>query len=77
VEALATALAAPRALGFSDEPVTAAHRVTLAVTPPAGAATAHVLVLGAPRTTGCPATLDRDTVILPSVLCAQVAALAR
>ena len=75
LEALATALAAPRALGFvAGFPIT--HRVTLSVTPPVGAASEHVLELGAPRATGCPARVGGDSVLLPASLCRQVAALA-
>jgi hypothetical protein len=95
LEALTTALAAPRSLGFVDgtahpsggadgrrrapvvEPFAITHRVTLTVTPPTGAPSEHVLELGAPRTTGCPARVAGDAVLLPAILCTQVAALAR
>jgi hypothetical protein len=77
LEALVAQLAAPRALGFLDGEVTAVHRVTLTITPPAGAPTDHVLALGAPRAAGCPVRADRDTILLPPAVCAQVAALAQ
>ncbi|TMQ23173.1 MAG: hypothetical protein E6J91_00375 [Deltaproteobacteria bacterium] len=77
VDALAAALAAPRALGFLDEPIAVAHRVTVEVAPPVGAAVRHVLELGAPRAGGCPARAGRDIVLLPAAICAEVAALAR
>jgi hypothetical protein len=77
LEALVAVLAAPRALGFVDGAVPAAHRVTLTVTPPTGAPVEHTITLGAPRPAGCPARVARDTVVLPAVVCAQVAALAR
>jgi hypothetical protein len=76
LEALVGLLAAPRSLGFVDDQVPAVHRVTLTITPPAGDPTEHVLVLGAPRAAGCPARIDRDTILLPAAVCAQVAALA-
>lgn len=75
LEALVTALAAPRSLGFV-EPFTIAHRITLTVTPPAGAPSEHVLELGAPRAIGCPARVAGDSVLLPAILCRQIAALA-
>jgi hypothetical protein len=77
LEALVGLLAAPRALGFVDDAVPAAHRVTLTITPPVGAPTEHVLVLGAPRPAGCPARLEHETILLPAVVCTQVAALAK
>jgi hypothetical protein len=76
LEALVASLAAPRSLGFVDDPIAIAHRVTLVITPPTGAPTEHVLALGAPRPAGCPARVERDAVLLPAVVCAQVAALA-
>jgi hypothetical protein len=77
VEALVAQLAAPRALGFADGPLAAAHRVTIEVTPPVGAPTRHALELGAPRASGCPARSGGDTVVLPAAICAEIAALAR
>jgi hypothetical protein len=77
LEALVGLLAAPRSLGFVDGEIAAAHRVTITVTPPAGAPTERVLVLGAARPAGCPARLDRNTVLLPAALCALVVALAK
>jgi hypothetical protein len=77
LEALVGLLAAPRALGFIDDPIAIAHRVTLVITPPTGAPTEHVLELGAPRAAGCPVHADRDTVLLQAIVCAQVAALAK
>jgi len=77
LEALVGLLAAPRSLGFIDDEFATAHRVTLVVTPPAGAPTEHVLALGARRAAGCPARVDRDTILLPAIVCAQVAALAK
>ena len=77
LEALVALLAAPRSLGFIDDSIAVAHRVTLVVTPPTGAPTEHVLALGAPRAAGCPARVDHDTILLPAIVCAQVAALAR
>jgi hypothetical protein len=77
VEALVAQLAAPRALGFADGPFAAARRVTLEVTPPAGAPIRHALDLGAPRGSGCPAHTGRDTVVLPAAICGEVAALGR
>jgi hypothetical protein len=85
IEALVAQLAAPRSHGFADLPVTVAHRVTIVVTPPVGAPSQHVLELGAPRPDGCPARVDRtggaslvdrDALLLPAAVCAQVAALA-
>jgi hypothetical protein len=77
LEALVALLAAPRSLGFLDGELTAVHRVTLTITPPAGAPTEHVLALGAPRAAGCPVRADRDTILLPATVCAQVATLAQ
>jgi len=77
VEALVAALAAPRALGFVDAAPSVAHRLTLSIAPPVGAATEHVLELGAPRATGCPARADGQPVLLPPITCARAAALAK
>ncbi len=77
IEALVALLAAPRSLGFLDDQITIGHRVTLVVTPPTGAPTEHALAIGAARPAGCPARVDRDTVFLPAIVCAQVAALAK
>src|SRR4051812_5207051 len=77
VEALVARLAAPRALGFADRPLAAAHRVTLEVAPPVGAPMRHALELGAPRGSGCPARAGGDTVVLPAAICSEIAALAR
>ena len=77
LESLVSLLAAPRSQGFVDDPFAITHRVTLVVTPPVGAPTEHVLALGAPRPAGCPARLDHDTILLPALVCAQVAALAK
>jgi len=76
LEALVALLAAPRSLGFVDDPIAIAHRVTLVITPPIGAPTEHVLALGAPRPAGCPARVERDAILLPAVVCAQVVTLA-
>lgn len=75
VEALVAQLAAPRAIGFADGPLAAAHRVTIEVTPPVGAPTRHVLELGAPRASGCPARTGGDTILLPAAICSEVVAL--
>jgi hypothetical protein len=77
VEALASALAAPRAVGFLDGGVAVVHRVTLTIAPPVGAPRERVLELGAPGAAGCPALVGRDAVVLAARVCAQVAALAR
>ena len=77
LEALVALLAAPRALGFFDDPFPIVHRVTLVITPPTGAPTEHVLALGAARPAGCPARVERDAILLPAVVCTQVAALAK
>lgn len=77
LEALVGLLAAPRSLGFVDAQVPIAHRVTLTITPPAGAPTEHVLALGPPRAAGCPALVERGAIALPAVVCTQVAALAK
>jgi hypothetical protein len=77
VEALVTQLAVPRAAGFADGPLAAAHRVTLEVTPPVGAPIRHALELGAPRASSCPAHTGGDTVVLPAAICNEVAALAQ
>jgi hypothetical protein len=37
----------------------------------------HVLVLGAARSAGCPARVERDAILLPAAVCTQVAALAK
>jgi hypothetical protein len=76
LEALVALLAAPRSLGFVDDPIAITHRVTLVITPPIGAPTEHVLALGAPRPAGCPARVERDAILLPAAVCAQVATLA-
>ena len=76
IESLVAQLAAPRALGFVDDRIAVAHRVTIEVTPPVGSPTRHTLELGAPRAGGCPARLERDTVLLPAAVCAEIAALA-
>jgi hypothetical protein len=75
VEALVAQLAAPRAGGLADGPLATAHRVTLEVTPPAGAPIRHELELGAPHASGCPAHTGSDTVVLPVAICSEVAAL--
>jgi hypothetical protein len=77
LDALVAVLAAPRSLGGVTEPVSIVHRVTLTITPPAGAPTERALGIGAPRAAGCPARVERDTLMLPAIVCAQVAALAR
>ena len=77
VEALVGQLAAPRALGPSDRPFAVAHRVTIEVVPPVGAATRHALELGEPRGAGCPARAGGDAVMLPAAVCREVAALSR
>jgi hypothetical protein len=77
LEALVAQLAAPRSLGFVDGELAIVHRVTLTITPPAGAPTEHVLALGAPRASGCPVRLDHEAIVLTSTVCAQIAALAR
>jgi hypothetical protein len=77
VEALVAALAAPRALGFADDAPSIAHRLTLSITPPVGAASERVLELGAPRATGCPARAGGEAFLLPAAICAQAAMLAR
>jgi hypothetical protein len=77
IEALVAQLAAPRALGLLDGPLAAAHRVTLEVTPPAGAPVRHALELGASRGSRCAAHTGGDTVVLPPVICSEVAALGR
>jgi hypothetical protein len=77
LEALVAILAAPRSLGFVDDPVVITHHVTLAITPPVGLPAERTLALGAPRPAGCPARLAHDTILLPAVVCAQLAALAR
>lgn len=77
LEALVGTLAAPRSLGFVDDQVPVMHRVTLVITPPIGTLSERVLALGAPRAAGCPARLERDTILLPVSVCAQVAALTK
>jgi hypothetical protein len=77
LDALVALLAAPRSLGSVTGAVPIAHRVTLTITPPAGAPTERVLGVGAPRAAGCPARAERDALMLPAIVCAQVAALAR
>jgi hypothetical protein len=77
LEALAAAVAAPRALGFLDAAPPVVHRLTMAITPPVGRPAEHVLELGAPRATGCPARADGEAVLLPAAVCARVAALAK
>ena len=77
LEVLVGLLSAPRSLGFVDDQMTIAHRVTLVVTPPTGASIEHVLVVGAARAAGCPARADGETILLPVNVCAQVAALAK
>ena len=80
VEALATQLAAPEALGWLDDAaragVAAAHRVTLTVAPPAGPPIVHALELGAPGPAGCPVRAGGEAAVLPAALCREVAALA-
>ena len=77
LEALVGTLAAPRSLGFVDDQLPVVHRVVLVVAPPTGAPFEHTLALGAPRASGCPAHVDRDSILLPASVCAQVAALAK
>jgi hypothetical protein len=77
LEALVAQLAAPRALGFVDDAIATAHRVTIEITPPAGPATERVLEIGAPRRDGCPARGQRDTLLLPASMCLRIAALAK
>ncbi|HEX2687622.1 MAG TPA: hypothetical protein VHN14_13440 [Kofleriaceae bacterium] len=75
LEALVGLLAAPRSLGFLDEAVRVAHRVALTITPPAGPPTERVLAIGDARAAGCPARVDRDTILLPVTVCAQIVAI--
>src|SRR5262249_48087994 len=77
LETLVGLLAAPRALGFVDGQLAAVHRVTLTITPPAGTPTEHMLAIGAARAAGCPARVERDTILLPLAVCAQIAVLAK
>ena len=76
IEALVAALAEVR-----DAPAPASltkrHDVALVVTPPAGAAVRHELVVGAPHQSGCPAYAGQVAVSLPAKVCAEIAALAR
>lgn len=80
VEALATRLAAPEALGWLDAAArarfAAAHRVTLTVAPPAGPPIVHALELGAPGPAGCPVRAGGQAAVLPAALCRELAALA-
>jgi hypothetical protein len=77
LETLAEALAAPRAVGFLDGPIATSHRVLIEITPPAGPPGERVLELGAPQPAGCPARVERETVLLPAKLCVEIAALAK
>jgi hypothetical protein len=77
LEGLVAALAAPRALAFVDGAPPVVHRLTMATAPPVGRPAEHVLELGAPRATGCPARADGEAVLLPAAVCARVAALAK
>lgn len=53
------------------------HEVTLLISPPAGAPVRHTLAIGAPRQGGCPARADQASVLLPTTVCATIAALGR
>jgi hypothetical protein len=75
VETLVSRLAAPRALGFTDQRFVVARRVAIDVTPPVGAPIHHALELGAPSAAGCPARAGGDSVVLPAALCTDIAAL--
>lgn len=77
LEALAEALAAPRAVGFLDGAIATAHRVLVAITPPAGPPAERVLEVGAALPAGCPVRVERETVLLPAKLCLEIAALAK
>jgi hypothetical protein len=77
LEALVAQLAAPHATGFADGGFVPVHHLVIDVTPPAGGPVRHVLELGPPRPTGCPARAGGDPVLLPAALCAAVAALSR
>ncbi|HSS01948.1 MAG TPA: hypothetical protein VLM79_33045, partial [Kofleriaceae bacterium] len=77
LEALVAAVAAPRALGFLDAAPPIVRRLTIATAPPVGRPREHVLELGAPGAAGCPARADGEAVLLPTAVCARVAALAR
>jgi hypothetical protein len=77
IEALVATLAAPHALGFIDERVATAHRVMITVTPPVGPVTERTVEVGPARAAGCPVRVERDAFLLPVVVCAQVAELAR
>lgn len=77
LDALVAILAAPRAIGFVDDQLAIAHRVSITVTPPAGRPAEHRLELGAPRASGCPARIEADAILLPAVVCTRIAALAR
>lgn len=77
IEALVAQLAAPRALGFVDGQIAAAHVVAIEVVPPVGAPIHHEIAVAAPGsgTGGCPARAGHDSVRLPATICAEVAAL--
>lgn len=78
IEALVAQLAAPRALGFVDGQLAAAHRLAIEVAPPVGAPIHHEIAVAAPGSgaAGCAARAGHDTVRLPAAICAEVAALA-
>jgi hypothetical protein len=76
IEALVGLLAQLRSSATTGPQIAVIHRVAITVAPPAGAASQHVLELGAPRAAGCPARVGNDAVMLPAIVCVLVAALA-
>jgi hypothetical protein len=75
VDALADVLAVVRGPA-GDPPAQIAHRLTVTVTPPAGAPSTHTLELGAVVAQRCPARVDGKPVVLSLELCTAAFALA-
>lgn len=76
VDALAETLATVRAPAAAAPPRHVAHRLSVTITPPAGAPTTHAIELGTPTADGCPGRVDGEPVLVPLPLCTAAIALA-
>lgn len=75
VDALVETLATVRAPAAAP-PRHVAHRLSLTITPPAGAPMTHAIEVGAPTAGGCPGRVDGEPALLPLPLCTAAIALA-
>lgn len=75
VDALVESLATVRA-PIAAPPRAIVHRLTVTITPPAGAPTTHAIEFAPPAGDGCPARVDGAPAMLPLPLCMAALALA-